>query len=556
MAEVSAGQLVAKMLKQEGVEYLFTLAADVTPLYVGCHQEGIRVIDFRHEQAAAHAAEGWAKATGRPGVVVVSRGPGLTGTVTAVANAFLSPSPMIVLSSRNPVPEWEKGSLQELDAVELLRPITKWARVVVELKRVPEYVSMAFRYAVSGKPGPTLLELPIDILGGTMDESEVEFPTKYRTEGRTEGDSQLVKEAANLLAKAHNPVVVAGGSVWWSQAAEALQEFLETGSFPVYLNGMGRGSISPDHPLYFAQSRRFALSQADVVLVIGTRLDFRLNFGRVPLFHPEAKIIQIDIDPTDIGHNRPIDVGITGDARSVLQQLIRELQRSPHLSRESTWIETLRHEEAKINQEDEPLLNSDAVPIHPLRLCKEIRDFLDRDATVIGDGGDIVSLGARVIKIHYPGHWMDPGPMGTLGVGTGFAVAAKLARPHEQVLILHGDGAFGLNAMELDTMARYKLPVVSVISNNGVWGMGFQVGGSPARNTARYLGDKTRYDKMAESLGCHGEYVERVEDIRPALERAFASGLPACINVITDRNIIRTRRTRPTPPPPPERTKT
>ncbi len=555
MAELDGGQLVAKVLKQEGVEYIFTLSGDVWPIYGGCDQEGIKVIDFRHEQSAAHAAEGWAKATGNPGVVTVVRGPGLTNSVTAVTNAFQSPSPMIILTARNPISQWDRGSLQELDAVQLLRPITKWARVVVELNRIPEYMSMAFRYATSGKPGPTLLEIPTDILTETIDEGEVEFPTKYRTKGRTEGDSQLVKEAGELLAKAHNPVIIAGGSVWWSQAAEALQEFVETGGFPVYLNGPARGSISPDHPLYFAQSRRLALNQSDVVVVIGSRLDFRLGFGRPPLFHPEAKVIQIDIDPTDIGHNRPIDVGIAGDTRSVLQQLTRELQRIGNIRQKSAWVEALRAEEAKINQEDELFLNSDAVPIHPLRLCKEIRDFLDRDATVVGDGGHIVTLGSRVINIHYPGHWMDPGPMGTLGVGAGFAIAAKLARPHEQVLLLSGDGTFGLSAMELDTMARYNIPVVSVVSNNAVWLMAAQAPeGRPDRELARNLRPNTRYDKMAEGLGCHGEYVERPEEIRPALERAFASGLPACVNVITDPAIRAQRRTRAEIPPPEEKT--
>ena len=550
MAEVDGGRLVAKMLKQEGVEYIFTLSGDVWPIYGGCWEEGIKVIDFRHEQTATHAAEGWAKATGKPGVATVVRGPGLTNAVTAVTNAFLSPSPIILFTARNPISEWERGSLQEMDAVEILRPVTKWAKLVVEQNRVPEYVSMAFRHATSGKPGPTLLEIPTDILGETIDDSEVEFPTKYRTEGRPEGDPLLVKEAANLLAKAHNPVVLAGGMVWWSQAADALHEFLQTGGFPVYLNGMARGSISPDYPLCFGQSRNFALGQADVVLAIGVRLDFRLGFGRSPIFHPEAKVIQVDVDPADIGHNRPIEVGIAGDIRSILQQLNRELCNSFDISPKTSWIETLCNEEVRRQEEAEPLLNSDAVPIHPMRLCKEIRDFLDMDSTVVGDGGHVVTLGSRVIKVHYPGHWMDPGPMGTLGVGAGFAIATKLARPHEQVLLLSGDGSFGMWAMELDTMVRHNIPVVTVVGNNAVWLMAGQAPeGRPDRELARNLLDKTRYDKVAESLGCHGEYVERPEEIRPALERAFASGLPACVNVITDPEVRAERRTRATEEP-------
>jgi acetolactate synthase-1/2/3 large subunit len=292
---------------------------------------------------------------------------------------------------------------------------------------------------------------------------------------------------------------------------------------------MGRGCISADHPQFFVYSRRFALSQADVAVLIGTEIDFRLNYGSPPLFNPKGKVIQIDIDPTEIGHNRNIDVGIVGDAREVLHQLLTELGKK-RMPQRTAWLEKVRVSEAERVKALEPLLSSDAVPIHPLRLLKEVCDFLERDAIIVGDGGDIVSFAAQVLKTHYPGHWLDTGKLGCLGVGTGFAMAAKLAKPDKQVLIVHGDGSFGLNGMEFDTMVRHNIPVVSVIGNNRAW-MPI-VDGDPG--LARHLG-WARYDKMVEALGGHGEFVERPEQIRPALERAFASGLPAAVNVMIDQ---------------------
>ena len=542
MSQIDGGHLVAKALKKEGVEYIFSLSgAHIRTIYDGCVDEGIEIIDVRHEQAAAFAAEGWAKVTGRPGVCVVTGGPGVPNTVTAVANALRGASPMIVIGGGDPVSEMEMGHPQQLSHIEYMQPITKWARRVLETRRIPEYLSMAFREAIGPKPGPAFLEVPRDVAEGTVDEADVLFPTKYRTVARPVGDPVLVREAAILLSTAQRPVVMAGSSVWWSQAAKELREFVESVGAPLFLNAMGRGSIPPDHPLLFSLARRFALSQADVVAVIGTPIDFRLGYGRPPTFSEEAKVIHIDFEATDIGKNRPIEVGITGDVRAVLGQISQEIQGRP--GQESEWVRELREGESSIRKEDEPALNSNAIPIHPLRLCREIRDFLDRDATVIGDGGDIVSFAARVLNIYYPGHWLDPGPMGCLGVGTGYAMAAKLARPQEQVLIVSGDGSFGLNGMEFDTMARHDIPVVSVISNDGAWGQ--EKHGHIAqygRAVGAELRQGTRYDRMVESLGGHGEYVERPEDIRPALERAFASGKPACVNVLTDPTVAYARR--------------
>ncbi len=533
---MDGGHLVARALKSEGVEFIFTLCGGhIASIYEGCADEGIRVIDFRHEQAAAHAAEGWGKVTGRPGVAVVTAGPGVTNAVTAVADAFRTSAPMILIGGRSPLRFWGKGSLQELDEVELLRPITKWARTVLETKRIPEYLSMAFRYATVGKPGPVLVEIPMDIVQSEIDEAEVLFPTKYRTSATAQGAPEQIKAAAKLLAGAEEPVVIAGNSVWLSQASHELQEFVEAVDAPVFLNSLGRGSVPSDHRLFFSLSRWFAFSQADLVVVIGTPFDFRLGFGNPLLFRPDAKVIQIDLDAADIGHNREVEVGIVGDIKAILMQLTQEIGGG---GKRPTWVERLRQEERRLMAEDEPFCSCDTVPIHPLRLGKEIDDFIDRDATVIGDGGDVVTFGARVLGVYHPGHRFDPGQNGCLGIGGGFSIAAKLARPQKQVLLLSGDGSFGLSCMEFDTMVRHNIPVVSVIGNDGAWG---QVSRILMQYRGRAIGAELspgiRYDKLVEALGGHGEFVERPEDIRPALERAFASGLPACVNVITDPTV-------------------
>ena len=534
MALVDGGDLVARCLKQEGVDVIFTLCGGhVQAIYDACIDENIKVIDVRHEQAAGHAAEGWSRATRKCGVAVVTAGPGVTDVVTAVANAYQNRSPMLVIGGRSPLADFEKGALQEMDQVELLRPVTKWARCLYDTTRIPEYMAMAFRHALSGPYGPVFLEIPSDILFRRVEENEVTFPASYRPKGRVQADASVVRQAAQLLASAQQPLVMAGSLVYWSAAHDRLRQLIERIQAPVYLNAMARGSIRQDHPLFFSRTRRGALTRADVILIIGTPLDFRLAYGK--RFNPQAKIIQVDIDPTELGRNRDIDVCVEGNAGAVLEQLLVELgdARPDH----NSWLKALRDEEEKTLAARQEFLNSDAIPIHPLRLCKEMAEFVDENTIVIGDGGDIVNLAAQVLPINYPGQWYDPGPMGTLGVGTGFAMAVKTALPEKKVLMVNGDGTFGLNGFEFDTFVRFGLPVVSVVGNDRQWGqiaVGQRMMYGRDRAIASVLRDSARYDKVVEGLGGHGEFVERPQDIRPALERAFASGKPACVNVITD----------------------
>ncbi len=535
MSLLHGGWLVAKALKREGVEVVFTLSGGhIAGIYDGCLREGIRVIDTRHEQSAVHAAEGWAKSTRKPGVALVTAGPGVTDGVTGVANAYLANSPILVIGGAAPQGLWDRGALQEMGQLDLLRPITKWARSVHETSRLGEYTAMAFRQMLSGKPGPTFLEMPMDILSNFADTDTLldpGEPENYRYQGRNAPDPQMVARAVALLEKAQRPVIMAGTAVWWCDASEPLRRLAERLNAPVYLNGGGRGCLPPTHPLFFSSSRRKALEGADTIIAVGTRMDFRLGHGQPPLIPAQANLIWLDIAAEDVGVNRGMAAALVGDvglSMDYMAEGIRQLSAGQ-------WLKYIHEQEQKSQERDSAALNSDATPIHPLRFCREIRDFIDEDTTVVGDGGDIVSYAGRVINVSKPGYWLDPGPMGCLGTGTGFAIGAQLARPGKRVLIVHGDGAFGLNGMDFEAMARQKLPIVSIIGNDGAWGQikhpqKMIVG----HTTAAELTPGTRYDQVVAALGGYGELVEHPEGIRPALERAFASGLPACVNVLLD----------------------
>ncbi len=535
MGMVHGGRLVARALKSEAVQFVFTLCGGhVMAIYDGCLDEGIGVIDVRHEQTAAHAADGWARVTGRPGVAVVTAGPGLTDAVTGVASAHRANIPMLIIGGQGPRPLADMGSLQDMNHVELMRPITKWARSVPEGRRLPEYVSMAFRKATSGVPGPVFLEVPINQLLGTYEEENIWFPTQYRTESGAAGDPRYIERALALIEKAERPVVMVGSQLRWSPRREAYPEFVRTFGMPVYVNGLGRGSLPPGDPHYFSLTRKQALRQADVVLIFGTPLDFRLGYGRDSHINPEAKLIQVDLDATEIGRNRSVDVGIAGDTGIVMQQLA-ELARTDGYSAVMVkpWLDEMRRRENQRAGELRPELESDAMPINPLRACREIADSLGEDAIFVGDGGDFVATAASIVRVYQQGHWLDPGPLGTLGVGPGYAIAAKLAKPESPVVIVYGDGSFGLHAMEFEACVRQKINVVGVVGNDGAW---TQI----RRGQAQLYGEEravatrlafTRYDRVVEALGGYGEYVERPEDIRPAMARALNAGKPALVNV-------------------------
>lgn len=531
------GHLVAAVLKKEGVPNLFTLSGGhIAPIYDGCQDEGIRIVDFRHEQAAAHAADGWARVTGRPGVAAVTAGPGVTDAVTGITNAMYANSPMLVLGGKSPLGELEMGSLQDMDHVTLVRSITKWARTCWETRRIADYVTEAFRHATSGRKGPVFLDIPLDVQFNVWP-AGYEIPEGYRTEAKPQGDPEHVEQAARLLSEAEHPIVFAGAGVRWSEAHDALAALAEALKVPVFLNSLGRGCLPPDDPYFFSAARKAAMGKADVVLALGVDWDFRLGFGRKL---PEgARVIQVDVDGIHIGRNRPIDVGIVGDPGKVIEQLLAE---GVGNAEEPSWTADIRDEESRLMEEAREGMESDATPIHPQRYAKEIRDFLDPDAIVVGDGGDIVGISASIIPARRPGHWLDPGPFGCLGVGPSFAIAAKLAKPDKQVLIVYGDGSFGLNAMEYESAIRQDIPFVGIIGNDGAWGQIkvaqealYGEGNAPASVLKQDVG----YERMVEGLGGYGERVTDPKDIRPALQRAFDSGVAACINVMVDADLMK-----------------
>lgn len=537
MNKLTGGRLVAKTLRQEGVEAIFTLAGGhIMDIYSGCIDEGIRIIDVRHEQSAVHAAEAWTRLTRVTGAAVVTAGPGVTDAVTGVANAFRNQTPLLVIGGQAPLGQYLMGGLQELDHVSLMKPITKLSMSIPETARIPELLGMALREAYNGRPGPVFVEIPVDILDAAVEAEHVLFPGRYRSEGRMPGDPVLIQQAADLLSQAKRPAVLAGSQVWHCRAVGALNDLAAKLQVPVYLNGAARGCMPDDSPCYFSRSRKQALSRADVAMVIGTPFDFRLAYGR--RISGEAKIIQIDLDFSELGHNRDVDIGIQGDAGAVLKQIGLAISVS---GRNESWLKELRRIEDEQRQKDQPYLYSEAVPIHPLRMAREIQEFMSEDSVFIADGGDVVTMSAGYILPHKPGRWLDPGPLGTLGVGTPFAIAAKAALPSSEVVILFGDGAFGLTGFDYDTLIRFNMPVIGILGNNAAWnqvryGQVEKFGGR--KGDAANLLTPLRYDKIIEAMGGYGENVVEPSQIRPALERARASGKPSLINVMVDRNVF------------------
>jgi acetolactate synthase-1/2/3 large subunit len=527
MPHVHGGALCAEAFHREGVTHVFTLCGGhIQHIYDGCLDRGIRVVDFRHEQAAGHAAEGWARATGKPGVALVTAGPGVTDAVTAAANAMRGGVPMILVGGQGPRFFSGMGSLQEMDHVTLLRSITKWSIQVPETRRIPDFVAMAFRKATTGVPGPVFLEMPLDILMNMEKSEDVHWPTNYRTEHVAAGDPAAITAAAALLSRAERPVCVVGTQWWWSPYRDSIHEFVRRYDVPTFLNGGARGGLRPDDPRCFRLCRTGALRQADVVVVFGTPWDFRLDYGNV--LSAGTKVIHVDLDPDVIGHNRGADVGVVGDTGLVMRSLAAAGTRV-----HPDWVQAVRGMENKRHEKMLPEMHSDATPVNPLRFSHELAQAIPEDASVICDGGDIVGTAAKLVTTSRPGHWMDPGPLGTLGVGPSFAMAAKLARPSSPAFVIYGDGSFGLNGFEYEAAARQGIPFVGVMGNDAAWtqirrGQVQLFGGDRAPATSLAF---TRYDQVVEALGGHGEYVERAEDIRPAIDRALASGKPALVNV-------------------------
>src|SRR5215470_12781944 len=538
MGTLRGEEIIARCFQQEGVDTIFFMMGGPTSGTAGgCLELGMQGIYVRHEQAAAMMAHAYARVTGKPGICITPSGPGTANAVTGLANAWADAAPIVAIGGSAPMRATTLDSFQEMDQVAMMKPVVKAAYRVDIASRIPEYVSLAFREAMDGKKGPVYLDLPGDILSAKVDDEKLYWPTNYRVDARPAGDPALIKRAIDLLAKAQRPLLVTGSGILWSGATAELRQFVEATGIPFFTTPQGRGVIPEDHPRAFPAARSTAFREADVVLVIGARANSMLSFLRAPRFSADAKFINVNLDGKEIGHNRGVEVGIVGDAKLVLQQLTAEAAGKINGKQETAWVAQLAAKQRSNEERSAELLHSSKVPIHPLRLCREVREIISRDTILVVDGHEILNFGRQSIPVFEPGTSLNAGPHGCMGIGVPFGIGAKAARPDKPVLVLSGDGAFGWNGMEMDTAIRHKLNIVVVVSNNA----GFtsrQTGRMTAsnmglENVGRELGYQ-RYDKMVEALGGYGEFVEKPDDIAPAIKRAMASGKPALVNVCTD----------------------
>ena len=537
--QLHGGRLVAKRLKAHGVSKLFTLSGGhLFSIYDGCRDEGVDIVDVRHEQSAAFAAEGWAKATREPGVAALTAGPGVTNGMSGMASALQNGSPMVVLGGRAPALRWGQGSLQEIDHIPFVAPVTKLARTAGATAEIPGLIDEALHAAATAPTGPAFVDFPLDQVFMESDvdaDAPASLPDPL-TAPAADGDA--LDRAAELLRAAKKPVIMAGTGLYWARGEQALVRLCEELSVPVFLNGLARGCVPADHPMFFSRARGAGLKGADLALVVGVPMDFRLGFGGS--FGEDTQLVVLGSAPSERPHPREVAAELYGGVATTLDALREGGAGGPE---RSGWVTELREVENERRAGEQADLNDDRAPLHPLRVYHELNQVLDRDAIVIGDGGDFVSFAGRVIETYEPGCWMDPGPYGCLGSGPGYALAAKVAHPDRQVCLLLGDGAFGFAGMEFDSFVRHGLPIVGVMGNNGIWAlekhpMEFLYGYSVAAE----LQPGCRYDQVVAALGGHGELVERPEDLRPALERAFASGKPALVNVLTDPEVVYPRK--------------
>lgn len=540
----TGGWGVAHVLRERGVDVAFTLSGGhLFPIFDGCVREGVPLIDVRHEQTAVHAAEGWAKTTRRRAVALVTAGPGVTNAMTGLATARQNGSPLIVLGGRAPERSWGRGALQEVDHPEFVRPLTRYTATPREPAAAAPTVDAAITAAWQEPPGVSFVDLPLDVIG-----RRTPLPDIAPEPTRTRAVAEIPEGLSAVLGAAERPVVFAGTDLYWEHGEHELRATCERLGLPVLANGMGRGLMPADHPLLLSHARRQALGGADVVLVLGAPLDFRLGYGLPPLFGPDATIVHVSL--RDEHHNcaehLPGRVAVRASSRAVLAMLDETLNDPPDQLRRArgAWLGSLRDIEGQALTREATFLET-ARPIHPLHVYAAIDQVLDRHAVVVCDGGDFASYAGRAVRTYEPGRFLDPGALGTLGVGPGYALAAGLAHPGSQVLLLLGDGAFGYLPMEFETMARFGVPVVAVVGNNG----GQNLERQPMEDlygysiAAVYEPQVAKYHQIVEAMGGYGELVEDPRDLTAALVRAFASGKPACVEVVLDRDARYPRNT-------------
>lgn len=542
---VSGGHLVARALKNEGVDTIFTLCGGhIIDIYDGCVDEGIRIIDVRHEQVAAHAADGYARQTGKLGCVVTTAGPGCMNAVTGIATAFRSESPVLHIGGQGALTQHKMGSLQDLPHVDIMAPITKFSASVPSTERVADMISMAARECFNGAPGPSYLEIPRDVLDREVDlaRAVIPQPGHYRASTKSIGDPRDIEKLADILVDAERPAILYGQQVWTARGHEEAIALLRGLEIPGYFNGASRGLLPPGDPHHFDRTRSQAFANADVLIVVGTPFDFRMGYGR--RISKDLTLVQIDMDYRTVGKNRDIDLGLVGDPGAILAAVLQAASgriKDDKRQARRKWMAQLRDAEASATEKLMPLFRSDNTPIHPYRVAYELNEFLSDDTVYIGDGGDVVTISAQAVRPRRPGQWMDPGALGSLGVGTGFALAAKLAHPRKEVLCYYGDGSFGMTAFDMETANRFGAPYLAVIGNNSAMNQ-IRYGqlakyGEERGNVGNLLGD-VPFSKFAEMLGGYGEEVRDPARIAGALQRAreaiARTGRSAVVNIWVD----------------------
>lgn len=545
MPTISGGRVLANALAAHGVRHVGSLhGGHLDPFWDACLDTGIRLIDMRHEQAAVHLAEGWAWATGETGVAAVTAGPGVTDAMTGIVNAQVSGAPVFVIGGH--VHSFAEGTraLQDMDVIPMVSPFTKMATTARDATGLAGIIATAMATARGGRPGATFVDIPAEQLARKVDTPDAS-PIPI---ARPAADGRLVDQAAAALARAERPVILAGSGVHWSRASDILQRFVEATGIPVLTHAGGRGSVADDHPLCVGSGSPVAggaaiaaLTAADVILCVGVRFNFTLGNGRAPLFNAEAQVIRVDIDPEEPQLGRPASVALVGDAGAVLEQLDAALSGTTVPTREA-WVESLQDARTRSEAAQRQQVDS-AKGIHPLALIHATNDVLAGTGTTVIDGGEIQVWGLMGTKVSRPGRFLTVGPLGTLGVGVPFALAAKLARPDEPTVLVSGDGAFGFNGMELESAVRHRVPIVVVISNDRGWGMSRHMQGLAYgydRVAGTELAETTRYDILAQGLGATGYLVNDLGELRPTIDKAISMGEPACIDVRVDRDIVST----------------
>jgi thiamine pyrophosphate-dependent acetolactate synthase large subunit-like protein len=542
MARTTGSDLICKALKLEGVKNVFGLAGDhILPLLNTMVDQDFRIIDTRHEQAAVHMADAWSRLTEQPGVCMYTT-PGFANAIPGLTNAMHTEGAVISIAGCADTHDLGRGAQQEIEQVAMATPICKGSFMVPDARRIPEFIARAIRLAFSGRRGPVHLTIPIDVQEQSIQEDDVVFakPEEYRPKESVLTSDELVRQAITVLHDAKRPLAVAGCAAGYTLSGDALQRFIETTRVPAVTEEQARGLVADDHPYVFGFFERglnraaSKVRDADVVLLLGRKQDFVIGFCRPPHVSADAKIIQIDPSPIEIGRNRGVAVGIVGDVTSVLQQLTKEA--SKHVWNELPWIEELRAVRAAQAEWAEKLAQP-KTPMHALFVHKTIQSILRPDDCLVFDGGDFCHFGRSLLPALKPKHWLYVSSLGMLGSALPQALAAKVAYPDSRVIMMTGDGAFGFNAMEFDTAVRHKLNVVAILGNDSAWGIDRQIQlGLYGRPVATDL-LQTRYDQVVQGLGGYGEFVERPEDFRPALERALASQKPALLNVAVERAI-------------------